>query len=101
MDSPDEKDKPNTILPGTVEKIIKPLVQSEPEKAQIQIEGGEDFYREIRVKNILQDEKGDELAIREGAPVTATIKADNQDTIKGAVVSNPRGHPGNMYRATG
>ena len=82
MDSPDEKDKPNTTLPGTVEKIIKPFVPSEPEKAQIQIEGGEDFYREIRVKNSLQNEKGDEVAIREGAPVTVTIEAEKKDTIK-------------------
>ncbi len=35
MDSPDEKDKPNTTLPGTVEKIIKPFVPSEPEKTQL------------------------------------------------------------------
>ena len=82
MDSPDEKDKPNTTLPGTVEKIIKPFVPNEPEKVEIQIEGGEDFYREIRVKNILQDEKGDEVAIREGAPVTVTIEAEKKDTIK-------------------
>jgi hypothetical protein len=40
MGSPEEKDKPSTTLPGTVEKIIKPIVPSEPEKAQVSIEGG-------------------------------------------------------------
>jgi hypothetical protein len=35
-------------LPGTVDKIIKPVVPSEPEKAQIDIEGADDLYREIR-----------------------------------------------------
>src|SRR5437867_12365900 len=38
MGSPEEKNKPSTTLPGTVEKIIKPVVPSEPEKAQINIE---------------------------------------------------------------
>jgi hypothetical protein len=49
MDSPEEKEKPSTTLPGTVEKIIKPIVPSEPEKAQIGIHGGDDLYREIRI----------------------------------------------------
>ena len=40
QDSPESKDKPSTTLPGTVEKIIKPIDPSEPEKAQIHIEGG-------------------------------------------------------------
>jgi len=34
MGSPEEKDKPSTTLPGTVEKIIKPIDPNEPEKAQ-------------------------------------------------------------------
>ena len=82
MGSPDEEDKPNATLPGTVEKIIKPVVPSEPEKAEIHIEGGEDLYREIRVNNVLKDEKGDEVAIKEGAPVNVTIEADKKDTTK-------------------
>ena len=82
MGSPDEEDKPGTTLPGTVEKIIKPVVPSEPEKAEIHIEGGEAFYREIRVKNVLKDEKGEEVAIKEGARVNVSIEADKKDTIK-------------------
>ena len=34
MDSPEEKDKISTTLPGTVEKIIKPIVPGEPDKAR-------------------------------------------------------------------
>ncbi len=82
MLSPEEEDKPSTTLPGTVEKIIKPVVPSEPEKAQINIEGGEDLYREIRVENTLKDEKGEEVAIKEGASVDVTIEADKKDTTK-------------------
>ena len=82
MGSPEEKDKPSTTLPGTVEKIIKPVVPSEPEKAQINIEGAEDLYREIRVENTLKDENGEEVAIKEGASVDVTIEADKKDTTK-------------------
>ena len=74
--------KPSTTLPGTVEKIIKPIDPSEPEKAQIGIEGGEDLYREIRVPNTFKDEKGEEVALKKGAPVDVTIEADKKDTVK-------------------
>jgi hypothetical protein len=40
--------RPNTILPGIVETIIKFPHPNEPEKAQIAIEGADDRYREIR-----------------------------------------------------
>jgi len=82
MNSPEEKEKPSTTLPGTVEKIIKPIVPSEPEKAQIAIQGGDDPYREIRIENALKNEKGEEVAVKEGAPVEVTIKAEEKDTIK-------------------
>jgi len=41
-------EKPSVTLPKTVEKIIKPSEPSEPEKAQIAIEGADDLYRELR-----------------------------------------------------
>jgi hypothetical protein len=34
-DSPESNDKPKTTLSGTVEKIIKPLDPSEPDKARM------------------------------------------------------------------
>jgi len=82
MDSSEEKDKPSTTLPGTVEKIIKPIVPGKPDKAQIEVEKGEHLYREIRIDNVLKDEKGEEVALKEGAPVDVTIEADKKDTIK-------------------
>jgi hypothetical protein len=82
MSSPEEKDKPSTTLPGTVEKIIKPIHPNEAEKAQIHVEGAEELYREIRVANTLKDDKGEEVAVKEGARVEVTIEADKKDTIK-------------------
>jgi hypothetical protein len=48
------------------------------------LEGGEDLYREIRVNNTLKDEEGEEVAIKEGAPVDVTIETNKKDTTKKA-----------------
>jgi hypothetical protein len=74
---PDEKVK--LTLPGTVEKIIPPLVPDEPEKAQIAVHGAEELYREIRVENTLQDEAGNPVSLKKGAEVEVTIAAEPKD----------------------
>lgn len=68
-------EKPSTTLPGTVEKIIKPLSADDPEKAQIAIEGADDLYREIRIENTLTDENGDKVRLKQGADVEVTVEA--------------------------
>ena len=77
-DRPDEKAA--LTLPGTVEKIIPPITPNQPEKAQIAVEGAEDLYKEIRVENTLQDESGNEVALKKGAKVDVTIEADPDAT---------------------
>ena len=74
------KPKPSVTLPGTVEKIIKPSQSSEPEKAQIGIEGADDLYREIRIENSLTAESGDRVGLKEGADVDVTVEADQKAT---------------------
>jgi hypothetical protein len=74
-----EPEKPAVTLPGTVERIIPPTA-AEPEKAQIAVEGAEDLYRELRIENTLKDEDGKEVALKPGAHVDVTIKADKQAT---------------------
>jgi hypothetical protein len=44
----------------------------------------EDLYREIRIDNVLKDEKGEEVALNGGAPVDVTIEVDKKDTNKKA-----------------
>ncbi len=68
--------KPSVTLPGTVEKIIPPPHPSQPEKAQIGVEGADDLYREIRVENTLKDEDGKPVALKAGSKVEVTIEAD-------------------------
>ena len=77
-------EKPSTHLTGTVEKIIKPLVTSEPEKAQIAVEQADDLYREIRIENSLIDEDGDRVRLKPGADVEVVIEAEAEQTTKKA-----------------
>jgi molybdopterin-binding protein len=69
-------------LQGTVQKIIKPAVPSEPEKAQIDIEGGDDLYREIRIENVVTDENGEKARLKAGAQVDVIVEADSSATTK-------------------
>lgn len=73
-------EKPSTTKPGVVERIIKPVVPEEPEKAQIAVEGADHLYREIRIENALIDEKGREVKLKEGAEVEVIVEADLKDT---------------------
>jgi hypothetical protein len=81
-DSPESKEKPSTTLPGTVEKIIKPMGQHQSEKAQIGIHGAEALSREIRIDNTLTNEQGEEVALKQGANVDVTIEADRKDATQ-------------------
>ena len=73
-------EKPRTTLPATVEKIIKSPSPSEPEKAQIAVEGADDLYREIRIENSLVDKKGEKVKLKPGADVEVTIEAEPKAT---------------------
>ena len=73
--------KPKTKRPGTVEKIIKSPYPQEPEKAEISVEGADHLYREIRIENTLEDEKGKKVKLKVGAQVDVTVEADIKDTV--------------------
>jgi hypothetical protein len=67
--------------PGTVQKIIKPQLPNEPEKAQIEVEGADHLYRELRIDNTLEDEKGKKVKLKQGAEVDVTVEADPKETV--------------------
>jgi hypothetical protein len=75
------KRKPKTTKPGTVEKIITSPFPQVPEKAEISIEGADHLYQEIRIENVLKDEKGKTVKLKEGAQVEVTVEADPKDTV--------------------
>jgi len=74
------KEKPNVTLPGKVEKIIKSPDPSEPEKAEISIEGADTLYQEIRIENSLTDENGEEVRLKKGVEVEVTVEAEKDAT---------------------
>jgi hypothetical protein len=81
-------EKVNVTLPGTVEKIIPAIGHLVPEKAQIQIEGGDELYREVRIDNTLEDADGKPVSLKKGADVEVTIEADPKDTKPKEFVRN-------------
>lgn len=73
--------KPQIKKPGTVNKIVKSRIPAIPEKAEITLEGADDLYREIRIENTLLNDHGEEVKLKEGAPVSVTIEADSSQTV--------------------
>ena len=73
-------EKPNVTLPGKGEKIIKSPDPSEPEKAEISVEGADTLYQEIRIENALTDEDGNEVRLKKGAEVEVTVEAEKDAT---------------------
>jgi hypothetical protein len=69
-------------LPGTVQKIIKPIVPGEVEKAQINVNGADHLYKEIRIENVVVDAEGKKAALKQGAEVDVIVEADSSATIK-------------------
>jgi hypothetical protein len=72
-------------LQGTVQKVIKPSAPGQPEKAQIDIHGADDLYREIRIENVVTGENGDKARLKAGAEVDVIVEADSSATTKPAV----------------
>jgi hypothetical protein len=69
-------------LRGTVQKLIKPVLPAQPEKAQINIEEADELYREIRIENTLTDAKGDKVVLKPGTEVDVIVEAESNATIK-------------------
>jgi len=81
-------DKPTVTLPGKVESISEAHGPSEPEKAQIAVDGGDPLYREIRIENILTDRNGEEVRLKEGAEVEVIVEADKSETVPVSVAGH-------------
>jgi len=78
----------SVTLPGTVEKIVRSLSPEEPDKAQIVVDGAPALYREIRIDNTLQNDKGEEVELKPGAQVDVTVEAPADATTPKDLTSN-------------
>jgi len=71
-----------SYLQGTVEKIIKPIIQGEVEKVRIAIQSGDDPNQNIRIANILVDAQGEAVSLRRGAAVQIVGRPKPKDPIE-------------------
>jgi hypothetical protein len=74
-------EQPSAIMPGTVDKIIASPRPSQPEKAQIAVDGADAQYRDLRIENSLTDEHGDDVKLKKGARVAVTVTAEPKMSI--------------------
>ncbi len=70
----------STTVPGTVDKIIPSPRRSIPEEAQIAVDGSDHRDQDLRIKNTLTDENGDDVKLKKGARVDVTVTA--RDVIR-------------------
>jgi hypothetical protein len=66
----------STTIPGTVDKIIPSPRPSQPERAQIGVDGAERGHRDLRIENTLTDEHGDDVRLKKGDHVEVTVTAE-------------------------
>ena len=69
-------EQPSVSMPGTVDKIIPSRSPSQPEEAQIAVEGADSQKQDLRIENTLTDEHGDDVRLKKGAPVEVTVTAE-------------------------
>jgi hypothetical protein len=76
LDTARVPEQPSTTMPGIVDKIIRSPRPSQPEKAQIAVEGADHRYRDLRIENTLTDEHGDDVRLKKGSHVAITVTAE-------------------------
>jgi hypothetical protein len=76
MDTTWIPERPSVTMPGTVEKIILSPYPSQPERAQIAVDGADQQHRSLRFENTLTDEHGDDVKLKKGAHVEVTVTED-------------------------
>jgi hypothetical protein len=73
-------EQPSATMPGTVDKIIPSPRPSQPEEAQIAIDGADHGHRDLRIENMLTDENGDDVRLKKGAHVEVTVTAERKSS---------------------
>jgi len=65
-------------LVGRVQKLI----DGTPSKVQIVVEGADDLYVELRVANVLQNERGEKVALLPGAEIEILMSVAVKSTSR-------------------
>ncbi len=81
LDTSRIREQPSVTLPGTVDKIIPSPRPSQPEKAQIAVDGADQRYRDLRIENTLTDEHGGDVRLEKGTRVEVTVATKDDDPV--------------------
>jgi hypothetical protein len=76
LDTARTPEPPSATMAGTVDKIIPSPGPSQPEQAQIAVNGAEHRHRDLRIDNRFTDEHGDDVKLKKGALVEVTVTAE-------------------------
>jgi hypothetical protein len=75
LDTARTPEQSSATMAGTVDEIIPSPRPSQPEQAQIRVDGAAHLYRDLRIDNTLIDEHGDDVKLKKGAHVDVTVTA--------------------------
>ena len=81
MDTSRIPEQPSATMPGTVDRLIPSPGPTQPEKAQIAVDGADRLYRNLRIENTLTDEHGNDVKLKKGARVDVTVTAEPKTPI--------------------
>src|SRR4029434_6428581 len=90
LDTTRTPEQPSATMAGTVEKIVPSSRPSQPEQAQIAVDGAEPRHRDLRIENALIDEHGDDVKRKKGARVAVTVTAESFQDEQTATVARRR-----------
>ena len=68
-------------IAGIVVKIIPPPHPTQPEKAQITLEGTGHQHRDLRIENSLTDQNGHEVKLKKGARIRVIVAVPPKPSI--------------------
>jgi hypothetical protein len=71
-----------TTKTGKVEKVIRAIVSTEKDKAEIHIPSAEPLYQEIRIDNELKDSEGGIVELEAGDDVEIHIDAEKGEVSR-------------------
>ena len=75
LDTARSPEQPSASMAGTVDKIIPSPRPSQPEQAEIAVDGAAHRYRDLRIDNTFTDEHGDDVKLKKGDHVNLTVTA--------------------------
>jgi uncharacterized protein YfaS (alpha-2-macroglobulin family) len=90
LDTARTPEQPSATMAGTIDKIIPSPRPSQPEQAQIAVDGAAPRYRDLRIDNTFTDEHGDDVKLKKGAHVEVTVTVTAEPKTSTATINDDR-----------